>query len=1181
MAAVGTVTAVLTLDAAQFVAGLAAAGSKLAQLGSSVTSLGAKLSAAVSLPLGAASTAAVKFATDFDAKMTQLVTLVGVNEKEMQNWRKSILDLAPAVAVGPNKLADAMYIISSAGFRGAAALDILSTSAKASAVGLGDTATVANTVTSVVRAYGEANISASRAAEVLIATVAQGKVPADELAGSLGKVIAIAAEAGVSFEQVGAFVASFTRLGVDANIATTSLRTLLVGLTKPTSEAALALKSVGLSSAQLREEVQSKGLVAALTDLVARFHGNFDAMEKVIPEARALAGALAVAGAQGDQSRQILDNITHSTGSLEDAFRRSQSTFQFTFSQFAALAESTAIKFGDRLAPALVAVLQAIEPLAKDAGDLADAFAQLAPSTQQIALGALGLAIALPPVLLTMGGLVLAAGAVGTAFAGAAAIILPALPELVVGILGLAAVGTILVEDWNRMKLTGQRLWLELKADVLTAIADMLEGIDRLTRSIPGIGEAMQLAAASARLAALDAADAVKGFTAGQIADLKQLDDELSKLPLLYGDIFGVVAQGLPAAPPPTVTPPAKVTGTLGTSGIDEKALADAQKKLAAGLREVRGEALLLGPSFDAAGKEAEVLETGMRGILAAGVSPLSPELQQLANRMNEAKLGTAEFHRQLELAGSAGAFLGDETGVLREQISKVEDRMRFLFNLLDGNLSPALRRLAEDELTHLQAQLGGLKTSLHVSETFDSFAAQAQDAADSVGNLSRELDQIAAKNAALRDLSPFGSTGTADDIAERAARAREVAANAHAQGLTGPNVDNADQLAAMLTKAQEVADGIRSAFTTVADDISSAFSQSVQGIIQGTITLRQAFANLGQSIVLDWASSLVKFVAQTVAHAATERGIWAAQQLGLTAIEQSGAATRAAIRTGEAAAAATAKTAEVGAHVAGEAAKTTATATGSSFRLGFTLREIATTIAEKIGEVAVWVSGETAKLAASAATFGVAIAGTLELVAATLRYAVAIAGAIVSMIAMAILTPTIAGESLVASAAIIGLAAAYKSLAISAAAASVAQIPYVGGFIAPAAAASTGAAIAAAEAIPTIAPTGSAAGGAVLPRDAVIMAHADEMILPAKLSRGVQALIDSYPALALGASTRTVAINAAGAGPRDGATQTRPVHVTIHATDARSFMDLARNNRREFTKMLREAFNDFDPAFR
>lgn len=100
-----------------------------------------------------------------------------------------------------------------------------------------------------------------------------------------------------------------------------------------------------------------------------------------------------------------------------------------------------------------------------------------------------------------------------------------------------------------------------------------------------------------------------------------------------------------------------------------------------------------------------------------------------------------------------------------------------------------------------------------------------------------------------------------------------------------------------------------------------------------------------------------------------------------------------------------------------------------------------------------------------------------------------------------------------------------------------VAQIPYVGWLLAPIAA---GAAFVAVEAFGNLIP--SAAGGMVVGGDGLIMAHAQEMVLPAHLSSGIQGIIDAGGAGA----------GAAGAG---GASVSPSFNIS--ALDARSVVAL------------------------
>jgi len=232
--------------------------------------MGRNMTLYLTAPLLAAAAASAKLGTSFDHTLTKMNTLVGVSRKEIVAFRKDILALAPAVGRGPVELADALFAITSAGQRGAQAMDTLNKAAKASAIGLGDTRVVALAATAAVQAYGKANMDSTRALEVLIGTIEKGNLEASALAPVLGRVIGIAAELGVAFEDLGAFIATFTLLGVEADEAATSLRGVLAAIQKPTPDAEEAFIALGTSIEQVRREIKENGFIVTFQDLVNR-----------------------------------------------------------------------------------------------------------------------------------------------------------------------------------------------------------------------------------------------------------------------------------------------------------------------------------------------------------------------------------------------------------------------------------------------------------------------------------------------------------------------------------------------------------------------------------------------------------------------------------------------------------------------------------------------------------------------------------------------------------------------------------------------------------------------------------------------------------------------------------------------------------------------------------------------
>ncbi len=495
-------------DDTQVSAVLGRVGRKFRMVGQQMSAAGSMLSMRITLPTVLAAGAVTKLGVTYDDTMTQVETLTEAAASQVGVWRQELLQLGPAVGRGPTELARALLRVTSAGLTTAAAMDVVRLSAKASAVGLGDTGEVASAVTSAMLAYAKTGLTAADATDQLLEAVKQGKAEAAELAPVLGRVIPIASQLGVSFAQVGGFVASFTRLGVDAEEAVTALRGTLGLLFKQSKEGTDALRAVGLTLNDVRRSVRERGLAQTLVDLIGKFHGNLDAIAAFIPNVRALAGVLATASAQGEGFVDMTSKIEHSTGALSTAFERVAASPGFKFRQLLAQLQVVGLQLAVQIMPMMLKVASVVSVLVTR-------FTNLNPQVQRLVLIGIALAAALGPVLVILGGLVsgigMVIGAIGTAITAIVSVgsAILALGTFVTGlslpvvtaIAAIAALGAVafaVVSDWKLAKAQFALIWAELKVMVGNAVVDMLESLSRLPALLPGplgaIGRAARLA---------------------------------------------------------------------------------------------------------------------------------------------------------------------------------------------------------------------------------------------------------------------------------------------------------------------------------------------------------------------------------------------------------------------------------------------------------------------------------------------------------------------------------------------------------------------------------------------------------------------------------------------------------------------------------------------------------------
>ncbi len=373
----------------------------LQKAGREVTAVGKSLTKYITLPMLAVGAGAFKLSKDFEASMSKIVGLVGVAQDQVDEWSKDIIKMAPEVARTPKELADAMFFVTSAGLRGAEAMDVLTASAKGASAGLGETKMVADIITSAVNAYGSANLSASEAADILVGAVREGKAEASELASSLGRVLPIASEMGVTFDQVGAATAAMTRTGTDASTAATQLRAIMVGLLKPSKQAEDALQGMGTSAQDLRRIIREDGLLAAMQQIreLTNQYGE-DAMSQVFPNIRALAGILDIMGSNMEENIAIAERMADTNGLLEDAFDAAADTLEFRWNQALSAGQATLVELGSELKSVFVPIL---EKLMNIFASLTQWFQELSESQRKWVVQ-IGLVVtALGPLLVTLG----------------------------------------------------------------------------------------------------------------------------------------------------------------------------------------------------------------------------------------------------------------------------------------------------------------------------------------------------------------------------------------------------------------------------------------------------------------------------------------------------------------------------------------------------------------------------------------------------------------------------------------------------------------------------------------------------------------------------------------------------------------------------------------------------------
>lgn len=311
---------------------------------------------------------AVYLSRQFELSFSRIKGLVGIGNDALESMRKQVLKLGGETTRAPLELAEALYFITSAGIKDSRiAMEVLESAAKAAASGMGETNVVADAVTSTLNAYGTANYSAAKATDILVATVREGKAEADTFAPALGKVLPVAAAFGAKFEDISAAIAALSRGGLSAGTAAIYVRQTLSQLLKPSKQAQDALKAVGTSAEEIRENVQTKGLFPALQELSTRLGGIENAADftKVFGNVRALTAVLSLVGPAAEGNAEIFERLNNATGDLDYAFDAYSDTTDAKFSRAMAEQQAAMIALGDSLKPLVSDLLKLATGISK------------------------------------------------------------------------------------------------------------------------------------------------------------------------------------------------------------------------------------------------------------------------------------------------------------------------------------------------------------------------------------------------------------------------------------------------------------------------------------------------------------------------------------------------------------------------------------------------------------------------------------------------------------------------------------------------------------------------------------------------------------------------------------------------------------------------------------------------
>uniref|UniRef100_UPI003FF0CF7A phage tail tape measure protein n=1 Tax=Gemmiger formicilis TaxID=745368 RepID=UPI003FF0CF7A len=304
---------------AEVMGGEAAAAGKISgkSLGSALVRTLTKVVAAAGI--GKMLQSAFTGGTAFESAMAKVGTIADTAKVPLESLSSQVLQVSGDMHIGANEISEAAYQAISAGQDTGNAVAFAGQASMLATAGFTSSASAVDILTTALNAYGKGADEAGHVSDVLLTTQNLGKTSVDELAGSMGRVIPLAAAYNVSMENLSSGLAIMTANGIATAEASTYTKAMLNELGDTGSSVGKILKQqTGKSFAELNADGKSLGdVLQVLYDSVG---GNATKFAGLWSSVEAGTGALSLASSGADKFNGVLQQMQADSGATQTAY---------------------------------------------------------------------------------------------------------------------------------------------------------------------------------------------------------------------------------------------------------------------------------------------------------------------------------------------------------------------------------------------------------------------------------------------------------------------------------------------------------------------------------------------------------------------------------------------------------------------------------------------------------------------------------------------------------------------------------------------------------------------------------------------------------------------------------------------------------------------------------------------
>lgn len=346
-------------DNAPFFKAIRAVEKRLRTLGATFKAAGRQM-VATSAALAAPLVAGTAVFASFEQRMARVKALTGANAQQMAALNAEAQRLGRETVFSASQAGEAMSFFALAGFKVDQILTAIGPTLKLAAAGEMGVAQAADIAAKIMAGMGLSADQLGNTVDVLTMAMTTANTDLVQLGDAMKFVGPIAKTARVPLEEIVAAIQGLSNAGIQAEMAGTTLRGMLLSLTSPSAEAAGKLKELGVAVNDAEGNVRP--LADILDDLNIGLAGmgsgeRLGALGQIF-DARQAAGAAELLSQGGAKLREATAALHNAAGTADRISKTQLDTLRGDLTILASAAEGAGISIGEVLVAPLRATVQ-------------------------------------------------------------------------------------------------------------------------------------------------------------------------------------------------------------------------------------------------------------------------------------------------------------------------------------------------------------------------------------------------------------------------------------------------------------------------------------------------------------------------------------------------------------------------------------------------------------------------------------------------------------------------------------------------------------------------------------------------------------------------------------------------------------------------------------------------------